>query len=74
MEHLDEIAAPVLLIHGTHDWQSAIRQSRIFFNGMKTKKKIVYLSEIEGAYSDFHIEENRTRLYDTLYSFLNKYL
>lgn len=74
VSHADNIAAPVLLIHGTHNARVPASQSRDFNEAaMRWGADVEYL-ELEGATHFLDDYTHRVAVFETLEGFLRKHL
>lgn len=72
LSHVDLLAAPLLLTHGSNDWRVPVGESRAFFEKARALGKPVTLVEFEGQ--GHHIEgiERIARLYQARFDLLQR--
>jgi len=73
INHIDEIKAPILLIHGTQDTRVSYSQSKEFYKKAQDKLDIKYVEFKNGTHF-LDDPENRKMAYNELSQFLNKHL
>ncbi|GIU14114.1 S9 family peptidase [Shewanella sp. MBTL60-007] len=73
IKHIDQIKAPILLIHGTRDTRVNYSQSKDFYNQAKSKLDIKYI-EFEDGTHFLDDPKNRKVAFDELSEFLDKHL
>jgi len=73
INHIDEIKAPMLLIHGTRDTRVNYSQSKDFYNKAQDKLDIKYVEFKDGTHF-LDDPQNRKVAYSELSQFLNKHL
>jgi dipeptidyl aminopeptidase/acylaminoacyl peptidase len=74
INHLSKITRPVLLIHGTHDTQVRVQQSRKFHSEAKRAKRNVEYMEIEFGTHYFDEYNSRLEVFKAMEEFLRKHL
>jgi dipeptidyl aminopeptidase/acylaminoacyl peptidase len=72
--HVDEIASPVLLVHGDHDAQVRVKQSRDFYGVARAAGVEIEYVEIDNGTHYFVENRNRLTLFRTLDRFLKEHL
>lgn len=74
VNHVKKIREPILLIHGTHDTQVPVKQSREFYK--RAKRAGIDIETVEYKYGTHYLDENNNRLatFDEMGSFLRKHL
>jgi dienelactone hydrolase len=70
----EDIAVPVLVIHGTHDWQVEVAHAKRLGAVLKRKRKPHELVLIENAEHDFRRENERASLLQAVEKFLATHL
>lgn len=70
----EDIAVPVLVIHGTHDWQVEVAHAKRLGDVLKRKRKPHELVLIKKAEHDFRRESERATLLEAVEKFLAKHL
>lgn len=73
IKHIDQIKAPLLLIHGTRDTRVNYSQSKEFYNKAKSKLEVKYV-EFENGTHFLDDPKNRKVAFGELSEFLNKHL
>ena len=70
LSHVDRLASPLLLTHGSQDWRVPVQESRQFAEAAKARKRPVNYVEIEGQ--GHHIEGLglQVRTYQARFDFL----
>lgn len=71
---IDNIKAPLLLIHGEKDLTVPVKQSRLMYKAMQEKGKDVTYVEIEGAGHSTYPTKTRTAVLAAIDSFLTKHM
>lgn len=74
VHHVDEMSSPILLVHGDHDTQVRVSQSRKFYSAARGAGVDVEYIEIEGGSHYFDMNENRLTLLRALERFLIEHL
>ncbi|MGH8167940.1 MAG: alpha/beta hydrolase family protein, partial [Woeseiaceae bacterium] len=74
VNHLTEFRRPILLIHGTHDTQVRVQQSRNFYNQAKRAKVDIEYMEIEFGTHYFDEYKSRLEVFETMETFLQEHL
>lgn len=74
INHLDRIKSPILLIHGTHDTQVRVAQSRDFYSKAVAAGLDVEYLELEGGTHYFDDHANRVATFQALEKFLAAHL
>ena len=74
INHLDKIKAPILLLHGTHDTQVRLNQSKDFYKSAKSAGLKVKYVEFKHGTHYLDEAENRLKAFSELDAFLNKHL
>lgn len=73
INHINNIKAPILLIHGTRDMQVNYSQSKDFYNKAQDKLDVKYVEFKNGTHF-LDDPQNRKTAYSELSQFLNKHL
>lgn len=73
-EHADSIGIPVLLVHGDHDWQMQVDQSKKMASALKSAKKDYKAVFIKNAGHDLERKSDRVTLLKEVEEFLQKNL
>ncbi len=74
INHIREIRAPMLLIHGTEDTRVDVDQSRSFYSKAKNARRDIEYLEIESGTHFFDEHYNRLAVFKALDEFLAKHL
>ena len=74
ISHVDEMAGPILLVHGDHDTQVRVRQSREFYSAARTAGVDIEYVEMDSGTHYFGENNNRLTLFRTLDRFLKEHL
>lgn len=74
LQHVEEIAMPVLLVHGDRDLQSDIEQSRTMEAALKGADKSVRAVYLEGATHQLDRKSDRVTLLTEVENFLHEHL
>lgn len=74
VNHLDRIAAPLLLIHGTEDTRVRVTQSRDFYRAAQQAGIDIEYLELEDGTHFLDEYNNRLAVFEALDSFLQKHL
>ncbi|MGH8166595.1 MAG: alpha/beta hydrolase family protein [Woeseiaceae bacterium] len=74
LSQVDRIKSPILLIHGTHDTQVRVEQSRDFYRKAETAGLDIAYLELEGGTHYFDDHENRLATFQVLEKFLAAHL
>ncbi|MDT0603383.1 MULTISPECIES: prolyl oligopeptidase family serine peptidase [Thalassotalea] len=72
--HLNKIKAPILLLHGTHDTQVRLNQSKEFYEKAKSAGLKVKYVEFKHGTHYLDESENRLKAFGELDAFLSKHL
>jgi dipeptidyl aminopeptidase/acylaminoacyl peptidase len=72
--HVDEIVSPVLLVHGDHDTQVRVKQSREFYGAARAAGVDIEYVEMDSGTHYFDENKNRLTLFRTLDRFLKEHL
>lgn len=72
--YVDKMSAPILLVHGDHDTQVRVRQSREFHSAAITAGVDIEYVEMDGGTHYFDENSNRLTLFRTLDRFLKENL
>jgi dipeptidyl aminopeptidase/acylaminoacyl peptidase len=70
LTHVDRLAAPLLLTHGSNDWRVPVTESRRFAARAKELGKPVTFVEFDGQGHGIRGLRNQVRYYQTVLSFL----
>ncbi len=73
INHIDQIKAPVLLMHGLNDTRVSYRQSKEFYSKAKGRKDVSYI-EIKDGTHFFDDAEAQKTLFKNVGEFLQKHL
>jgi dipeptidyl aminopeptidase/acylaminoacyl peptidase len=74
LEHAAQIAIPVLLVHGTKDWQVQMDHAKAMEDELRKNKKPVTAVFIKGAGHDLERKSDRMTLLQSIEEFLAKNL
>ncbi len=71
---VENIKAPVLLLHGTEDLSVRVKQSRMMAEGLADEKKVfTYIEIVDGTHNLDYLP-HRKQTFEAIDAFLNKYL
>ena len=74
VNHVDSMKAPILLIHGDHDTQVRVAQSREFYRRARKAKLDVEYIEIHDGTHYLDNQDNRIMVFETIDKFLRTHL